>query len=110
MNWRVWLLSRCVSRLLYADQWAELYDIPRRLVPAVISEWVNDGIITTRAYDGERFKTLNEWPNCEGVFANRTDRGYVCIALTVSGWKQTEVSQFRTVGSACLACEEPGLR
>src|SRR5437870_1660567 len=73
-----------------AAQWSQEYDLPPELLPEVIEAWVNDGMITARAYDGERFKPIHQWSDRGAFFNNTTDCGYVRISITAAGWKHAE--------------------
>ena len=41
---------------------SEDYDLPPELLPGIIEAWVNEGVITARAYDGNRFKPETDIP------------------------------------------------
>jgi hypothetical protein len=75
---------------LLVHEWATQLGMPAEMVPEVIGQWVTEGIISAYAYDGVRFKPIEEWSDRAAIFGNTTDGGYVRIRLTIAGWEQAE--------------------
>src|SRR5439155_552262 len=73
-----------------AAQWSNQLDLPIQLLPALIEECVNDGIITAHVYDGERFKSIHEWSDLGAFFNNTTDYGFIRISITAAGLEHAE--------------------
>jgi hypothetical protein len=75
---------------LLLPEWARQFAMPTELVPEVIGQWVAEGIVTAYAYDGGRFKPIEEWPDQAASFSNTTDHGFVRVSLTATGLAQAE--------------------
>lgn len=71
---------RVRSRLL-----ANEHGIPQTHVRQELIHLAESGFISLSAWDGERERQHDEWPDADSFFSNATDQGHVRIRLSDKG-------------------------
>ena len=64
---------------------ANNHGIPESHVREELFRLAELGLISLFAWDGERERPYNEWPDKASLFANTTDKGHVSIRLLSAG-------------------------
>jgi hypothetical protein len=74
--------------------------IPQSRIRDELIRLVNWGSISLSAWDGERERAHDEWPDADSLFSNATDSGHVRIRLLSRGWELLFKAPPSWVGSA----------
>jgi hypothetical protein len=61
------------------------FGVPENHVREQLIEFAKLNLISLKAWDGERERPYNEWPDAETFFFNTSDNGYVRIRLLSAG-------------------------